>query len=166
MFTLYKISVFIHILSAMFWLGGILFTAGVLVPTFRHKILDPHRGLFFTEMGKRFSNISWVLFSILIITGVFQVIYRGFSVADWGTSAFWNTHFGQTLKFKLIAFVIMLIVSGLHDFWLGPKTTELMNKEPFSVTTKKYRKITGWAGRINLILGLIIIYFALTLVRG
>lgn len=166
MHLLYKISVFIHILSAMFWFGGMIFTALVLVPTFRHHILKPYRGFFFAEMGRKFSGMSWLLFGILIVTGLFQLIARGYEWADLITSAFWNTNFGSNLRIKLIAFAAMLLISGIHDFWLGPKASQLIVEAPDLPRTQKYRKATSWVGRINLILGLIIIYFAVALVRG
>jgi len=67
---------------------------------------------------------------------------------------------------KLHLFGIVLIVSGIHDFWLGPKTVQLMENEPEKTRTRRYRKTTSWVGRINLLLGLGILYYAVTMVRG
>ena len=162
----YKSSVFIHVLSAMFWLGGMLFTALVIVPAFRDKILAEHRGHFFATMGHIFSKISWTLFIILIITGYIQLLARGYVWDDLISYKFWHSRFGYNFAHKMVFFIIMLIVSILHDLWLGPYTTKLMNEEPDSTQTQKYRKITSWVGRINLILGLLIVYYAISLVRG
>ncbi|HLR76553.1 MAG TPA: DUF4149 domain-containing protein [Balneolaceae bacterium] len=166
MFIIYKTAVFIHIISAIFWLGGILFTAGVLVPATRHKLLSEHRGTFFALVGEKFSRISWVLFVVLIITGIVQLLARGFTVDYLLSSSFWNSNFGSILGIKLSLFAIVLVISGLHDFWLGPKAVELMNKKPNQNHTRIYQKASRWAGRLNLILGLLILYFAITLVRG
>lgn len=168
MFILYKISVFLHIFIAMFWIGGMAYTAFVLVPTFRDKLLNPVRGHFFAVMGKRFSNISWVLFIFLIITGSYQLWYRWIG-QDFSTLLdpdFWHSHFGHTFAIKLITFSFVMIISGLHDFWLGPKAAELIENNPKSIKTQKFRKITSFAGRINFSLGLLILYLAITLVRG
>ncbi|MCO5248741.1 MAG: CopD family protein [Chitinophagales bacterium] len=164
--VVYKISVFIHVLSAMFWLGGMLFTAMVLVPTFRDKILAEHRGLFFAKMGKIFSNISWILFLVLITTGYIQLLARGYSWNDLLDYKFWHSLFGYNFAHKMVFFGIMLMISGIHDFWLGPHTTELMNREPNAKRTQSYRRATSMLGRLNLLLGLIIIYYAISLVRG
>lgn len=166
MLTIYKLSVLLHILSAMFWLGGMLFTVFVLVPTIRHKVLAPHKGVFFSIMGKKFSNISWWLFAILFSTGLIQLWARGYTFEQILSRTFWHSLFGTALVSKLIVFSFMLILSAVHDFWLGPKAAKLMETQPNSSETQKYRRTTSWAGRINLLLGLIILYFAVTLVRS
>ncbi len=166
MLVVNKVSVLIHILCAMFWLGGMLFTALVIVPTTRHHLIASKRGLLFSLMGKRFSNISWILFIILFITGYIQLWTRGYTLTHLFSTNFWHTNFGTSLAYKLIAFSIMLIISGVHDFWLGPKAAELIDTQPESDKTKAVRKAASWIGRLNLLLGIIIIYFAITLVRG
>ncbi|HEX6982612.1 MAG TPA: DUF4149 domain-containing protein [Balneolaceae bacterium] len=163
---IYKTAVYLHIASAIFWIGGMLFTAVVLVPASRHKLLEAKRGLLFTVIGKKFSRISWALFVVLIITGHIQLWARGFTIDILMTGDFWQTGFGATLHTKLHLFALVLIISGLHDFWLGPKAARLMDEQPAAEKTNRFRKITSWAGRINLLLGLLILYFAITLVRG
>ncbi|MCO5233978.1 MAG: DUF4149 domain-containing protein [Chitinophagales bacterium] len=163
---LYKISVFIHILSAMFWMGGMLFTMFVIVPSLRQPQLSPNRGDFFSIMGQYFSQISWLIFIILLITGYYQLAFRGYHWEKLLSSEFWHTHFGFNLLHKLIYFAFMLIISGIHDFWLGPKTAELIRQKPEHEITNRYRKITSWVGRINFIFGLCIVYYAISLVRG
>lgn len=163
---LYKLSVYIHILSAMFWLGGMLFTVFVLVPISRNSFISENRGVFFAIMGKRFSSISWLLFVILTITGYIQLLKRGFGYQSLVSSEFWSTHFGGTLALKLIFFTIMIIISFLHDFWLGPKASILMSTQPELKQTKLYQKSTRYIGRLNLLLGMIILFYAISLVRG
>lgn len=163
---MYYLSVFIHVLSAMFWIGGMLFTVAVLVPASRHQLLANKKGQFFALIGKKFSRISWILFLILIITGITNLLARGFSIADLTTSTFWNSYLGTTLSVKLHLFGAVLILSGLHDFYAGPKAADLMDKEPESDRTKRMRKLSSWLGRINLLLGLGILYYALKLLRG
>ena len=161
---MYFWSAFIHIVIACFWVGGMLFTAVILVPATRKK-LAPHRGLLFTELGTRFSKISWILFPVLLITGITALFGRGYTGEDLISMNFWQSQYGSTLFNKLTAFSLMLIVAALHDYWFGPKAAELMESDPDSKKTDTYRKASSWGGRINLILGLIILYFAVSLVR-
>jgi copper resistance protein D len=161
---MYFWSAFIHVIIACFWIGGMLFTAAILVPATR-KRLASQRGLLFTELGTRFSRLSWILFPILILTGFTALIGRGYSLAELTSLPFWQSAYGSTLFNKLTAFSVMLLVAALHDFWLGPKAAELMEEQPGSQTTRRYRKASSWGGRINLLLGLLILYFAVSLVR-
>jgi copper resistance protein D len=161
---MYFWSAFIHVIIACFWIGGMLFTAAILVPATR-KRLASQRGLLFTELGTRFSRLSWILFPMLILTGITALIGRGFTFAELASLSFWQTAYGSTLFNKLTAFGLMLIAAALHDFWLGPKAARLMEEQPDSPVTLNYRKASSWGGRINLLLGLVILYFAVSLVR-
>lgn len=163
---MYYLSVFIHILSAIFWIGGMLFTVAVLVPASRHQLLVNRKGAFFTLIGRKFSRISWVLFIILTITGITNLLARGYDLTDLVTTTFWSSSFGQPLFIKLHLFGLVLILSGIHDFYAGPKAAELMDSNPDDSKTKTYRKVTSWIGRLNLLLGLAILYYAMQLLRG
>lgn len=163
---MYHLSVFIHMLSAIFWIGGMLFTVAVLVPASRHQLLANKKGQFFTLIGQKFSRISWILFIVLIITGITNLLARGYSLAELVSSTFWNSNFGSNLFIKLLLFGMVLILSGIHDFYAGPKAAELMDSRPEDSTTKRFRKLSSWIGRINLIFGLLILYYAMKLLRG
>lgn len=163
---MYYLSVFIHILSAIFWIGGMLFTAAVLVPASRDKLLADKKGAFFTLVGQKFSRISWILFIILIATGITNLLTRGYVWSDLISSGFWSGNFGTKLFIKIHLFGIVLILSGIHDFYAGPKAADLMEKRPDARKTVIFRKISRWIGRMNLLFGLIILYYAMRLVRG
>ncbi|WP_069131226.1 CopD family protein [Rhodohalobacter halophilus] len=161
---MYVWSALIHIIIACFWIGGMLFMVAILVPATRNKLAS-QRGLLFTELGTRFSRMSWLLFPILFITGITALLGRGYSIQDLLSMSFWKSMYGTTLLNKLTVFSLMLIVTAIHDFWLGPKAATLMDSKPDSDLTKTYRKASSWGGRINLVLGLVILYFAVSLVR-
>jgi len=162
---MYTWAVFLHLIFVAFWIGGMLFTAAVLVPATRKKLAS-QRALLFTELGTRFSRISWLIFPLLIITGIAALIGRGFSFDTIISPDFWATSYGSRLMGKLHLFAFVILLSGIHDFWLGPKAAKLLGENPNDSRTKRYRKATSWAGRINLLAGLAIVYLAVTLVRG
>jgi uncharacterized membrane protein len=163
---MYHLSVFIHILAAIFWIGGMLFTAAVLVPASRHQLLKNKKGAFFTLIGKKFSRISWILFLVLIVTGITNLLARGYTLSSLMTAKFWDSYLGGMLFIKLHLFSAALIFSGIHDFYAGPKAAQLMDEQPESAKTKRMRKVSSWLGRINLLLGLGILYYAMRLLRG
>lgn len=162
----YHISLFIHIISAMFWMGGMLFFVAIIIPVSRRKVYAGFRGDLVNRIGRRFSRYSWVVFGLLIITGITNLLTKGFSAGDLVSAAFWQSGYGSTLHSKLHFFLLMLVLSAVHDFYLGPKATRLMSEEPEAARTARLRKAAGWIGRINLVLGFLIIYYALSLGRG
>lgn len=161
---MYTWAVFFHLIFVSFWLGGMLFTAAVLVPATRKK-LKLQKGLLFSELGTRFSRLSWMLFPLLILTGVLALTGRGYPLYVFMDADFWATPYGTRLSGKLYLFGVVLIISSIHDFWLGPKAAELIDLQPASRKTEIYRKASSWIGRFNLLLGLGILYYAIHLVR-
>lgn len=162
---MYHGSLFLHVLFAIFWIGGMLFTAAVLVPASRHTMFNNKRGEFFALIGTKFSRLSWIIFILMIITGILTLIGKGFTTESLLTPGFWQSNYGTTLMGKLHIFGLVLIISGIHDFWLGPKAAVMMDAQPDHPKTERYRKLSSWVGRINLILGLAILWYALQLVR-
>lgn len=163
---MYHVSVYLHILSAVFWIGGMLFTAAVLVPASRDRLLSDRRGAFFKLVGEKFSRISWLLFLVLIVTGVTNLLGRGIPLDRLLESAFWSSYFGSRLQIKLFLFAGVLVVSGVHDFYAGPKAARLMEEGGDEQQTRRFRRLSSWLGRVNLLLGLLILYYAIRLTRG
>lgn len=68
--ALYLFSVWVHILAATVWIGGMLFLVLVIVPWLRRGgRADP--ALFLRETGERFRNVGWTCFGLLLVTGTF-----------------------------------------------------------------------------------------------
>lgn len=161
---MYHWSVYIHVIIAAFWIGGMLFTAAVLVPATRRR-LAAHKGLLFTELGTRFSRISWALFPLLILTGITALFGKGYRIVHLVDPVFWSSDYGMLLAHKMGLFAIVLILSGLHDFWYGKKAAEWMIIHPDHPLTDRYRTTSKWIGRINLLFGLVILFLAVSLIR-
>src|SRR3990167_5383061 len=164
--TLYAVSVYLHIISATVWVGGMFFLILVLIPVLRKP---EFRGLFptlFYQAGVRFRLVGWISLVLLIITGTFNLSYRGFGFADLTTGRLFAGPFGHTLLVKLIAVGLILIVSAVHDFWLGPRATELIREDPLSPCGRRLRQAAVMMGRLNFILALLAVFLAVILVRG
>jgi hypothetical protein len=106
------------------------------------------------------------LFLVLILTGLTNLLTRGIPIESLWNPAFWNSGFGTRLASKLMLFALVFIISGIHDFYAGPKAARLMDQHPSAPETLRFRKFTSWAGRINFLLGLLILYYAIRLARG
>src|SRR5689334_14390764 len=116
---LYLLSVWLHILAAATWLGGMLFFVIVLVPITRRAEYKGIAGELVQWLGERFRWLGWVCFGLLIVTGTVNLIYRGVTWASLGDARFWRGEWGQTLGLKLGLVAIILAVSAYHDFYVG-----------------------------------------------
>lgn len=164
--TIYFISVLIHILSAIVWVGGMFFLILILIPVLRNPEYKSIFSTLFRRIGIRYRLIGWISLVLLIITGTINLAYRGYGLSDLQSGVIFQGTFGHILLQKLIIVALILIVSLIHDFWLGPRTSALIGKDPASLEAKRYRTLASWLGRVNFLMALIVVALAVMLVRG
>lgn len=167
MHALYVISVFLHIIAATAWVGGMLFLVLVVVPWLRSS----GRGgaaaaTFLRETGVRFRAVGWSCFLVLVVTGTFNLHMRGVGVLSLSDSAFWQSPFGSVFAVKMLLFMGVLLVSLIHDFIVGPSATQLIAEAPNSAEAARVRKQASLLGRLNALFALAIVLCAVMLVRG
>jgi len=164
MSPLYQLNVTLHVLAALFWLGGMFFLAVVGAPVLRKVEPPALRAELFRKLGEGFRVAGWVSIGILLLTGVGNLHFRGLLDADvLGSAAFWSQRYGRTLLWKLLAVAVMIGVSAVHDFWLGPKAGELT---PGSPEALRARRAAAWLARINAVVGIVLVFVAVRLARG
>ena len=159
----YLISVYVHILCAILWIGGMLFLSVVLVPILRKPENKGQALDLIVSTGKRFKILSWHALMLLLVTGFANMHFRG-----WIESGpdFWGSSIGKALSYKILLFIVVIILAAVHDFKLGPDAARLMRENPGSPEAASARKKASWFGRINLLLGLIIAFLAVVMLRG
>ncbi|RMH81930.1 MAG: DUF4149 domain-containing protein [Calditrichaeota bacterium] len=162
----YLFSVLIHLVAAMVWIGGMLFLAFVIVPVIRKPEYQSWAARVLHQTGERYRAVGWIALSVFVITGLFNLFYRLGDFTVLFHPEFWAGPFGQALGIKLVLFGIILLVSAIHDFYIGPRATELWQADPNSPQTKQLRRTASWFGRINLLLGVIVVFLAIIMVRG
>ena len=143
-----------------------LFIVMVMAPLLRSPDFRPQATRVLHSTGKKFKKIGWACLLLLFVTGYINAGARwGFPVL-W-TGAFWATAYpGKILMHKLSIYVIILILSYVHDYYIGPKAVSAMRAAADAPETLKLRKAASWMGRLNLVLALMILWYALRLVRG
>lgn len=157
----YQLVVYVHVLSAIGWVGGILFLGLIAVPALRR--LEPgQRAQLLNVLGTRFRNVGYTLLLLLLITGVIQSVFHGATVANVLDGSFFSTHFGRNLGMKLLFIALMLVVSISHDFFVGPASVRATEA---GQDTTRLRKTASWLARITALLALIVIAYAVRLVR-
>jgi putative copper resistance protein D len=136
---LYLVSVFIHIICACIWLGGMFALIIFFIPLRKENyFLD-----MVNKVGNQFKFVGWIILPLLLLTGIFNSFYRGFYTLTW---------------LKILLFSIIVIISAIHDFYIGPKATKTKDKKLI-----KYIRIIG---RINFILAIIMVLLGIFIVRG
>jgi copper resistance protein D len=161
----YWISVTVHVLAALFWLGGMFFLGVVGAPVLRAVEPPELRQRLFHAIGSRFRTAGWVAVAVLLATGVLNLHLRG--LLRWGgllaDRTFWSTALGQALATKLAAVILMVGISAIHDFWLGPAAGRAVVGSPNAV---RLRQQAALLARLNALIGVALVVAAVRLARG
>lgn len=166
MHGLYIFSVWVHIVSAAVWIGGMVFIILVVIPVLRGSdYREIYTGVLH-RIGVRFRLLGWVSLLMLTVSGVFNLLYRGYGVSDLQSGRLFQGEFGKILLHKLVLVAFALVISAVHDFWVGPKATGFSLRDPSSRESLRFRRIASWLGRLNFVIALLIVALGVMLVRG
>lgn len=159
--SFYHVLVYLHVVGAVIWVGGILFLGFVAVPATRSLPPDK-RGALLDALGRRFRALGYAVLVLLVVTGTLQAGARGATVASVLDGSFFRTGFGAALGIKLIFFALMVVVSALHDFYVGPASARALAA---GGSDEKLRRTASWLARITALLALLVVLYATRLVR-
>lgn len=164
--VLYLSSVWLHILAAAAWIGGMVFLALVLVPVLRGRPFGEVQTELLYRLGLRLRHFGWAMIGLLVVTGVVNMAVLGGGWEAVWTGALWHGPWGHALSAKLGLVTVMLALSAAHDFWVGPKAMALIEAETGTPRCRRYQRSARWMGRLMLVLSLGILALAVTLPRG
>lgn len=167
---MYQIAVFIHVLSAIVWLGGALFLAMVMVPVVRSISETPSQSAqLLGVVARRFRSVAWVAIVLLVVTGLYIATDQwSVDLNSFVTRTDW---FNKMLQMKVGLVGIVIILSLIHDFFLGPRINARLEalreaQSRPSESLQKQRRGLIMLARVNVLLVLIIVALAITMTRG
>lgn len=165
MTLLYYLIVTVHVLAALLWLGGMFFLALVGAPVLRRVEPARLRQELFQQLGLRARAVGWWSLATLLVTGFVMLEHRGLLQWDgvFANAAFWRTSLGIALAVKLVAVTCMLVISVVHDFFLGPAAGRAPAGSPEAIRLRRHAALLA---RGSAIIGLVIVLAAVRLARG
>jgi len=165
MHTLYLVSVWLHILAASLWIGGMFFILLVVVPWLRSGA-TAHAGLILRETAGRFRVVAWTSFAVLLLTGTLNLWIRGVRPGHFTSPEWLASPFGSVVVAKLAVFALVIGISVRHDFFVGPRAAVAIERDPGSEEAGKLRREASIHGRVNAVLALVLVALAVMIVRG
>jgi copper resistance protein D len=163
--ALYYVSVTVHVLAALLWVGGMFFLGVVGAPVLRQVEPPQLRQRLFHDLGLRFRGVGWWSIATLVLTGIANLYYRGWLQRDGvlADGAFWRTGVGHALAAKLAAVAVMLVVSFIHDFVLGPAAGQRVADSDAAAAARRRAALLA---RANAAVGVVVVIAAVRLARG
>ena len=101
---------FLHVLSAMLWVGGQLTVSLVVMPLTRRTLEGERRTTVLTAVGRRFGTLT---------AGFFLPVQLGTGITlAWGAGVTWASllepGYGRVLAAKLALFCVVMVAATLH----------------------------------------------------
>jgi len=118
----------------------------------------------FQQLGVRFRSVGWVAIVVLVITGLINLRYRGW--LRWtvlGEPAFWRTGLGHALAGKVLGVTLMVVLSAVHDFVIGPAAGRAEAGSSRALTMRRRAAVLA---RVNALVAILVVLAAVLLVRG
>lgn len=105
MYVIHLIATWLHILSAVYWIGAILFTLTVLGPTMRYQ---PSRVAvpIMSSVQNRVRSFVLAAIIIFVATGLFNLYYRGMMDGK----ILFNSPYGTIFLIKMAPAAIMFAI--------------------------------------------------------
>jgi uncharacterized membrane protein len=146
------VSVWLHLLGVVVWIGGVMYQAHVLVPAARRNATTP-----LTEMLRRGRRVTWVAIALVVLTGLYNVTYLG--PLDRALQS--GAALLLALKFMLVLAAVG--VSGQRDFAQVPRLARAMaaGEDPGPALSA-----IVWMDRVVLLLAVVIVYLGLAVSRA
>jgi uncharacterized membrane protein len=111
----------------------------------------------------KFRTVGWIVLSLLLLTGLYNANYRQ---VEFSWSGLTESHVGKLVLYKLSVFFATILISSIHDFYIGTKATQLWMEKIDEGKIQRFRKMARWVGRINLLLALAALGIGVAIVRG
>jgi copper resistance protein D len=153
--------VWLHLLAAIAWIGGMLFLSVVLVPVLKREPFASQRAILIRTTALRFRSVVWSAITVLLITGPLLLHERGIPITD-------PSGWPRVLTTKLGLVTILLLLTLAHDFILGPLVGKLKQLPPGSRTRFDQVLVlwSPWIARFSVILALAILLAAVIFARS
>jgi copper resistance protein D len=113
---MYKFVVWLHILMATVWVGGLIYTAAVVIP-FAVSLGEKERQPVIRGLARRFRRIGWGAIVLLALTGIINIYNRIDIIKETthGDSSVAIAAFMKLIGIKLALVLVMIGLMLYHD---------------------------------------------------
>jgi len=121
----------IHLISAVIWLGGILFFSHILMPVIKKSLPKEQADTVLFETYRKFLKMTWILMILIVVTGGFNIYFVKHADPN-GLSQRWIQAF--MLKLTLVSVLVTIFLLNLMNVRPGPDGRGKLEELPFQRT--------------------------------
>lgn len=160
----YQIAVLLHVLAAVVWVGGLLFLGGVALPASRTLDDEQRAREIVRLLGQYFRPIGWSALAVLVASGAYMMWIWGARPGNIWDGTFFGTIRARWLGIKVLLVGLMIAVSGLHDWYVGPKASSL-ESEGETERAGRWRIYAAVLGAVTALLAVAVVLLASVIAR-
>jgi len=158
--SLLALSLFVHLLATVVWLGGLFLLTLLVWPATRRSLAaSPERLRLLDRLRKRFQPLTWLCLALLLVTGVYQMSadrhYEG--MLQFGNQ--WS----RVILLKHVALAGMVLCAVLLQWRVAPALERLgwlLERERGDAAEwARLRRQEVRLARISVALGLLVLFF-------
>ena len=165
---MYFLSVWIHIVAAAIWTGGLIYTAAVVVPfALSHPVEERQRIL--RGLARRFRWIGWGSIGVLFITGLGNLTLRlsPIKLSQVFNGEVFNPEkverlIAVWLPWKLMLVIVMIGLMAFHDV----TSIQAAKRSEGSSDTASGNRLGSRAAALATLVAILVLYVSVRLVRG
>jgi len=146
------VVLYLHVVGAVVWIGGLAYQAHVLLPAARRGAVAP-----FADAARRARPVAWTAIGVVVLTGFYNVTQLGDLVRVMESGA------GLMLAGKFILVILAIALTSQRDF---AQLTLLNAAVTSGGDPSRALRAIARLDRVVLLLALVVIYLGLAISRG
>src|SRR6266550_2079911 len=165
---MYFLNVWLHILAAAVWTGGLIYTAAVVVP-FALSHPSEERQRILRGLARRFRWIAWGSMGVLILTGIGNLVlrltpikFRQILNGDLFNPDKVERLIAIWLPWKLMLVVVIIALMAFHDI----TSIRAAKRYAGSPEGAPGNRMGSRAAALATLVAIVILYVSVRLVRG
>lgn len=165
---MYQLNVWIHILMATIWVGGLIYTSAIVIP-FALSKQGEERQQIIRGMARRFRTLGWVSIGVLFLTGIGNLYLRLSPIRIeqlFSGEAFDPTKvdgfIARWLLWKIILVVLMIALMLYHDI----TSLAAAKRHEGKPGSPPHNRAGSIAAALATLLAIAVLYVSVRLVRG
>lgn len=139
----YQLSVTLHLLAAMLWLGHMFVWSLIAGPALK-RIEPAETASFLRERSLFMGALGWPALAVLIPTGIYQLSERGITMADLASLAFLDLPDGPVLAAKLVLVLWMVVYQIVWAHHRAPVAVYVNMAAALLILAASVVLVRGW----------------------
>ena len=146
------LSLWLHLLAVVVWIGGLMYQAHVLLPAARRGASSA-----FADAASSARPVAWTAIAVVVLTGFYNVTRLGPLARVMESGA------GLLLAGKFTLVIVLVALAAQRDFTQVPRLQRALGE---GADPGPALSAIAWLDRITLALALLVIYLGLAISRA